>query len=223
MAPFELCDCSLARCITGRICTNLRELLESLRVVPDAVIEHHMMRCALEDHFELYEFPNDLARWCWDALGDHLLGEQLGLIDPYRHASITAVRATLIDVIEERLWGMERVPWCRPGLELHLLESRVVAYDTGQRFETPVALAEAVDRMSLRSIYFHVHEARRRTAGASDDFSEWLAGYGAEPALVEDLRKIDFYASNLGQLRTAIHEVFRLHMASEPVLSKGQP
>jgi hypothetical protein len=201
----------------------LRELLESLRVVSDPVIEHHMMRCALEDHFELYEFPNDLARWSWDALGDHLLGEQLGLIDPYRHASTTAVRATLVDVIEERLWGMERVPWCRPGLELHLLESRIVAYDTGQRFETPVALAEALERMSLRSLYFHVHEARRRTAGYTDDFSEWLANYGAEPALVDDLRKIDFYALNLGQLRAAIQEVFRLHMTLEPVLLKGTP
>ena len=182
-----------------------------------------MMRCALEDHFELYEFPNDLARWSWEALGDHLLGEQLALIDPYRHPSTTAVRAKLVDVIEERLWGMERVPWCRPGLELHLLESRLVAYDTGQRFETPVALAEAVEKMSLRSVYFHVHEARRRTAGSTDDFSGWLASCGAEPALVEDLRKIDFYASNLGQLRAAIHEVFRLHMNLEPVLMKGTP
>ena len=25
------------------------------------------------------------------------------------------------NVIEERLWGLERVPWCRPGLELHLI------------------------------------------------------------------------------------------------------
>jgi len=223
MQPFELCDCSLARCVTGRVCTNLRELLESLHVVSDAVIEHHMMRCALEDHFELYEFPNDLARWSWDALGDHLLGEQLGLIDPYRHPSISAVRAALVDVIEERLWGMERVPWCRPGLELYLLESRLVAYDTGQRFETPVALAEAVERMSLRSVYFHVHEARRRTTGHTDDFSEWLATCGAEPSLVDDLRRIDFYALNLGQLRAAIHEVFRRHMALEPVLLKGTP
>ncbi len=49
-----------------------------------------MMRCALEDHFELYEFPNDLARWCWTALGDHVLGEQLGLVDPYRQPSTAA-------------------------------------------------------------------------------------------------------------------------------------
>ncbi len=63
MEPFQLWDCSLTRCATGRVCTNLRELFDALRVVPDAVIEHHMYRCALEDHFELYEFPNDLARW----------------------------------------------------------------------------------------------------------------------------------------------------------------
>jgi hypothetical protein len=198
-------------------------LLDSLRVVSDAVIEHHMMRCALEDHFELYEFPNDLARWCWDALGDRRSGEELGLIDPFRHPSIAAVRAALIDVVEDRLWGVERVPWCRPGLELHLLESRLVAYDTGQRFETPAALAEAVDRMSLRSLFFHVHEARRRTSGQTDDFSEWLAGYGAEPALVEHLRKIDFYALNLSQLRAAIQEVLRLHLTLEPNVLKVAP
>jgi hypothetical protein len=180
-----------------------------------------MMRCALEDHFELYEFPNDLARWCWEALGDQLLGEQLGLIDPYRLPSLATIRATLIDVIEERLWGMERVPWCRPGLELYLLESRLVAYTTGQSFATPVALAEAVDRMSVRSLYFHVHEARRRNSGHNDDISQWLADYGADPRLVEDLRKIDFYALNLSQLRTAVQQVFRLHMTLEPVLQKA--
>jgi hypothetical protein len=39
-------DCSLARCATGRSCSNLRELLDAVRTVPEAVLEHHMMRCA---------------------------------------------------------------------------------------------------------------------------------------------------------------------------------
>ncbi len=64
-------------------CASLRDAVQT---VSDAVLEHHMMRCVLEDHFELYEFPNDLARWCWSVLGDHVLGEQLGLVDPYQHA-----------------------------------------------------------------------------------------------------------------------------------------
>src|SRR5262245_62978537 len=65
------------------------------------VLEHHMMRCALDDPFELYEFPNDLARWCWDALGDRVLAEQLGLVDPYQLDSLSALRAALVNVLEE--------------------------------------------------------------------------------------------------------------------------
>src|SRR5579862_8704863 len=139
--PFALYDCNLLRLALGETVTDLRELLEAVREAPDAVLEHHMVRCALDDHFELYEFPNDLARWCWDALGDHVLGEELGLIDPYQHPSVASLRATLTNVIEERLWGLDRAPWCPPGLELHLIESTIIPYDTGERFPTPTALA----------------------------------------------------------------------------------
>lgn len=204
----------MVRCATGRVCSNLRELLEAIRTVPDAVLEHHLMRCALEDHFELHEFPNDLARWCWAVLGDNVLGEQLGLVDPYRHSSIAALRAALVDVLEHRLWGLDNAPWCRSGLELHLVESHLIAYDTRERIFTPAALVESIERMSLRSLFYHVHDARRRTAGQSDDFSVWLEKCGAEASLVATLRGIDFYFLNLNQLRRALIEVFR-HCAAE--------
>ncbi len=115
--PFCLMDCSLVRCATGRVCSNLRELLEAVRTVPDAVLEHHMMRCALEDHFELYEFPNDLARWCWTALGDNVLGEQLGADRPLPACRRRLPCAALVNAIEERLWDLDHVPWCHPGLD----------------------------------------------------------------------------------------------------------
>lgn len=207
--PFALFDCSLARCAVGKTCTNLRELVDSVRTVSDATLGHHMMRCALDDHFELYEFPNDLARWCWDGLGDDALGEQLGLIDPYQCASPAELRAALVNVIEERLWELDRVPWCRPGRELHLVESYVIAYDTGERFSTAAALAEAMPQLSLQSLFHHVHEARRRTLGRTDDFSDWLERSGTDPALVNKLRAVDFYFLNLNQLRTAFSNIFR--------------
>lgn len=215
--PFGLFDCSLARYAMGRRCTNLRELLEAIRTVPDMVLEHHMMRCVLDDHFEMYEFPNDLARWCWDALGERMLAEQLGLVDPYQHATLGEMREVVANLIEERLWGMDRVPWCRSGLELHLVGSRLMAYDTGERIGTLAALAEALPRMSLRSIFYHVHEARRRRAGLSDDFSAWLECIGAEPALVTRLRTIDFYFLNLNQLRLLFIETFRHHLPEAQV------
>jgi hypothetical protein len=217
--PFALFDCNLARWALGKACTNLRELLDAVRTASDATLEHHMMRCALDDHFELYEFPNDLARWCWDGLGDDVLGEQLGLIDPYQNASPVSLRTALVNVVEERLWELDRVPWCRPGLELHLIESRVIAYDTGERFTTLAALAEAIPRLPLRSLFYHVHEARRRTAGRTDDFSDWLEQYGAAPGLVAKLRAVDFYFLNLNQLRNEFLGIFRQHLsASQAVM-----
>ncbi len=216
--PFALFDCSLARHATGYSCANLRELLEAIRRVPDMVLEHHMIRCALDDPFDLYEFPNDLARWCWEALGDRVLGEQLGLVDPYQHVSPAALRLTLVNLIEERLWGREQALNCRPGLELHLVGSRLLAYDTGERIPTSAALAEVLPQLSVRSLFYHVHEAHRRS-GRSDDFSAWLERFGADAGLVAGLRAIDFYFLNLNQLREAFLETFREHLQEpQPVL-----
>ncbi len=218
--PFAVFDCSLARMPLGRFCSNLRELMEAIRTVPDMVIEHHMTRCALEDHFSLYEFPNDLARWCWDMLGEHVLAERLGLVDPYRHESVASLRTELLDVIEERIWEIDRIPWCRPGLELHLVGSRLLAYDTGERLSTPAAMAEALPRLSQRSFFYHVHYARRRTSGRTDDFSSWLEAYGADASLVAGLRKIDVPFLNLVQVREQIIEAFRQYLPAPEVVLK---
>lgn len=221
--PFALFDCGLVRCASGRVCTNLRELLDAVRTVPEAVLEHHMMRCALEDYFELNEFPNDLARWAWSALGDHVLGESLSLADPYRYSTIADLRSALVNLIEDRVWGLDRVPWCRPGLELHLVHSRLVTYDTGERISTPAALVEAMERMSLRSLFYHVHEARRRTGGSSDDFSLWLESFGAEPGLVARVRAIDFYFLNLTQLRQELLYAMRQYLHDSATVARRSP
>ncbi len=218
--PFAVFDCSLVRCPTGRACVNLRELRDALQTAPPAVIEHHMMHCVLEDHFALYEFPNDLARWCWSALGDQILAEHLGVVDPYQHASISALRDQLMEFIDERLWKLERIPWCRPGLELHLIQSRLVTYDTGERVSTPAALVESIEHMSLRSLFYHVHQARRRSGGKSDDFSQWLEGIGVGAEVVRRIRAIDFYFLNLHQLREELLAVFR-ETLMDPLAMKG--
>ena len=130
----------------------------------------------------------------------------------------SSLRSALANVIEERLWDVDRISWCRPGLELHLIESDVIAYDTGERFPTPAALAESLTRLPLRALFYHVHEARRRSAGRSDDFSDWLEQYGADAALVAKLRGIDFYFLNLSQLRDEIIEVFRQSLPEPEVV-----
>lgn len=217
--PFELHDCSLVRYATGRSCANLRELLEALRTVSSAVLRHHMMRCALEDHFELYEFPNDLARWCWEALGERQLAEELALIDPYEIGDIERLRSAVVNTIEDRLWVLERVRWCRSGLELHLIESRLISFDTGERFTSLVSLAEALPRISRRSLYYHFHEAHQRQE--SDDISAWLERCGCDAEVVKALGAIDYYYLNLNQLRRQVLETLCSRMSEPQVVLGG--
>ncbi len=110
-----------------------------------------------------------------------------------------------------------------PRAGLHLIESRLIAYDTGDRIHTPAALLEAIERMSLRSLFFHVHEARRRTGGQTDDFSLWLEKMGAEASLVTALRGIDFYFLNLSQLRQALIEAFQRYVAEGQPVARTAP
>ncbi len=223
VAQFRLYDCGLVRQATGSSCSNLRELLGVVRSAPDGVIEHHLMRCVLENDFELHEFPNDFARWCWNALGDHALGEELGLIDPYRHATMPMLRATLEDTIDRQLWTTGATFAARPGLELHLVESRLVAYDTGVRLTTPRALLAALPAMPVRALFYHVHDARRRTEGRTDDFSAWLESGGADDALVAAVRHIDFYFLNLNQLRDELIRTLQQHLDPAAAAAAGAP
>lgn len=219
MDEFIVADCSLVRCATGRACFNLRELLESVRGAGSTVLEHHLMRCALEDHFDLYEFPNDLARWCWDALGDRELAEKLALLNPYTFRDVEGLRLGVVDLLEDHLWSLERFPWSRPGLELHLVESRLISFDTGERFSTLAGLAEAVPRMSRRSLYFHVHEAYRRNG--VDDFSAFLEARLAPTELIDRLRSLDFYFLNLNQLREKLLDALCAFMAEPRAVLGG--
>jgi hypothetical protein len=174
------------------------------------VLEHHMTRCHLGDWFMLDEFPNDLARWCWCDLEDRAAGERLALIDPYRQPSHDALRKEIIEVIEDRLSSAQQTaPACPPGTEFHLVGSQLVAYETGVRLETMAALAENLPRMSLRSLFYHVHDARRRSGGQTDDFSAWLEAAGADARLLQGIRAIDFYFMNLRQLQATLMDVFQ--------------
>ena len=212
--PFVVYDCSLVMRATGQWVSNLRELLVAVQQMDSLVLQHHMTRCHLGDWFMLEEFPNDFARWCWRDLEDRAAGERLALVDPYRHLSHDALRKEIIEVLEDRLWAIgQAAPSCPAGMEFHLVGSQLVAYETGVRLETMAALAENLPQMSLRSLYYHVHDARRRRGGENNDFSAWLESTAADERLVQNIREIDFYFMNLQQLRAALMGAFQTHFA----------
>ncbi|MHB9061675.1 MAG: DUF5752 family protein [Desulfobacteria bacterium] len=211
MTPFEVKDCALLTRMSGLPpAFNLRELRERIAVCGENVLFHHFCETPLRGTFDNPDYRNDFAVWSKLYLGDRVLAERLGIIDPYEFSSLGELRAATLDVIDERLGESTTIPWARPGDELYFMEATTVVFDTGIRISHPGEFAPAIGAMTGGSVYFHFLEARRRPPIGKDDFTAWLLenddGERNRP-YIEALARIDFYFHSLPHLRRELVKV----------------
>ncbi|MGB7630328.1 MAG: DUF5752 family protein [Candidatus Deferrimicrobium sp.] len=205
MTPFEVKDCALLIRMSGLPpAFNLRELRERIAACSDNVLFHHYCETTLRATFDNPDYRNDFAVWSKLYLGDRVLAERLGILDPYAFPSLGELRAATLEVIDERLGELTMIPWARPGDEFFFMEATTVMFSTGIRISHPCELADAIRKMTNGSIYFHFLEARRRTPLGKDDFTAWLLENedgGRNRPYIEALYSIDFHFHTLPDLR----------------------
>ncbi|GAB4368126.1 MAG: DUF5752 family protein [Deltaproteobacteria bacterium] len=206
MNPFEIKDCALLVRMSGLPpAINLRELRMRIAACSESVLYHHFCETLLRPTFDNPDYRNDFAVWAKLYLGDRVLAERLGILDPYAMGSIEELRGAVLEILEDRLSEITDVTSVSRGDEFYFLEATTVTFDTGDRIRHPRELAAAVRGMTNGSIYYHFLEARRRLDGKQDDFSFWLQ---EEPeknrGLIEALGSIDFYFYSLAELRRQI-------------------
>jgi len=209
MNPFEIKDCALLARMSGLpAAVNLRELRDRIASCHRDVLYHHFCETPLTPSFDLPDYRNDFAVWAKSRLGDDVLAERLGMVDPYSVEAMEDLRAATLEIIDERLSEVTMVPWARPGKELYLMQAVTIVFDTGDRITHPDELAAAIGRITNSSIYFHVLEARRRNTPREDDFSAWLRG-GEEDwsHYIRAIESIDVTFFTLPELRRKMIEV----------------
>lgn len=204
--PFEVKDCTIITRMGGvETAVNLRELRERVRACPVECLFHHFCETVIRPTFDDPEFRNDLAVWSARSLRDRTLAERLGIINPYSLDNLEQLREHVLDVLDERLHEIPFVPSVPRGDDFRFMRAVTVVFDTGIVLESVNDLIEQIPDFSFSSIYYHFIEARRRTDGQKDDFSEWLRGFGSGTEdIVEQLAGIDFYYLTLPELRKAI-------------------
>lgn len=203
MIPFEIKDCALLTRMSGLPpAVNLRELRERIAACGENVLNHHFFETTLRPTFDDPDYRNDFAVWSKMYLGDRVLAERLGILDPYSFDSMEELRAVTLDIIDDRLGELTMVPWVRPGDEFLFKQATTVVFDTGERIHHPRELPLAILRMTNGSIYYHFLEALRRPPIGKDDFSTWLldSGEEVEPYL-RSFGSIDFHFHSLAHLR----------------------
>ena len=211
MTPFEVKDCALLARMSGLPpAVNLRELRDRIAVCAENVLFHHFCETTLRGTFDNPDYRNDFAVWSKLYLGDRVLAERLGILDPYEYPSLGELRAATLEVIDERLGESTTIPWARPGDEIYFMEAPPVVFDTGIRISRPGEFAAAIGAMTGGSVYYHFLEARRRSPFGKDDFTAWLLENdegGKNRPYIEALARIDFYFHTLHHLRKELIKV----------------
>lgn len=204
----RIMDCALIAIATGIKAQNLRELRDHIQTIHPGCLYHHFWGNLLNPRFDDPEFQNDFAVWTSRHMHELKISEKLSMVDPSVHKDIENLRKEVLEIIEERLYESDYVPWAKPGEEFHFIRSQVVVFDTGKSYNDPKELLEVVPNMSLGSIFYHFIDSRRRTQEGKNDFSVWLSAFGDKYAgLVSELDNIDPYFTTLNELRQEINYV----------------
>lgn len=200
MLPFAFHTKLEQTLLLGRKARNLRMLTDGIREVTDASIYHHTHRFLLQHHYLSPEPPNDFAYWVTEVLNDKILGERLSSIDIIQFESIAALRARLLEVLEEHTAVVERIVEAPRGEEFHFMASRIFVLPTPFVVSTLGEFRQTLEQVTINSIYYHMFDARLRLGRGDNDFSRWLDDEGY-PDLAAEIRDLDPYTQTLEGLR----------------------
>jgi hypothetical protein len=212
-APFYFNSASHLLRIGRQRATNLSELLEALRTCPDDSIFQHTFRTLQEHHFIREGFSNDFAHWAFAACNEVGLAERLASLDVREYTSLKLLRERVVAIVEEYLRKNPRAGE-RQALEpFYFCASDSVVVPTPLVARNLAEFAEALERVSVHSIYYHFIEARLRLKLNTNDFSLWLEEELDLGQLADRLNRIDIYTSTLHEVQSAIRRAVQTTMA----------
>jgi hypothetical protein len=213
-APFYFNSAAHVLRIGRERANTLGEMLQALKVCPDASIFQHTFQTLREHHFIREGFSNDFAHWAFAACNEVGLAERLASIDVRGFTSIPDLRNRLIAIVEEYL---KRNPRARDRAALepfYFCASDTVVIPTPFVARNLLEFVESLKRVSIHSIHYHFIEARLRLKLNSNDFSVWLEEEMELGAIADRLNRIDIYTSTLHDVRDQILHI--LERAAQP-------
>lgn len=204
--PFRFFTSFILEEATGLRAATLPQLLALLRKVPEGCIYYHTHYFLLSHHYLTPEPTNDFAYWVREILGEGPLGEQLAALDIMEYASLESLRGALVDLIDGYLARRPaaQMRFASEGEEFFFVKSVHVILPTRHHASTLAEFLDAIARVSLHALYYHIFDARLRLGHPSNDFSIWLSGQLGLGELAEHVSRLDPYAHTLEALRSLL-------------------
>jgi hypothetical protein len=198
--------------LTGRKASTLDELLDGIRQVDGSVIFNHTHHFLLQHQYWLPELPNEFAHWVSEVLLQKELGEKLSSINTVEFGSIRQLREALIQTIQEYTKERSYLPRAPEGMEFNFIRAHSFVIQTPYVARDLEGFYEALSKVSLSSIYYHIFEAKLRLEKGTNDFSFWLGCELGENTMARQIEALDPYTYTLSDLRDRILKMIRLRL-----------
>ncbi|MCE5316128.1 MAG: DUF5752 family protein [Parachlamydia sp.] len=200
--PFYIRNCSLSAIATGERARSLLELREKLTTIDDGCLYYHFWGQRLNPYFVHPQHHNDFAYWVYHRLHDHVLAEQLNIIDPTEFDTLEQLRQELVERIDHRLEDYEIIAGTKREDHFHFITPLIIVFESSHIVSKPEDLLKVIPALPPSSIFYHFIDARARTEDKRDDFTIWLRTFnGKYGPLIESIQAIDLYFLSLTQLK----------------------
>lgn len=199
-APFEFVACLELREMLGRTAWDERELLTGIEHVPADSIYYHTHSSFLRSRYLPALYPNDFATWVATQVRDPILGERLAVIDPFTFDDLERLRTAMLAILDDHLQAQHAAPRVVQGEPFHFMQSTIIEVPTGLRARTLGEFADALHRVDVSVIFYHMFRPVRGSGNVVDP-AQWLEHDLGLPELAGRVRRLDPYVRDLEAVR----------------------
>ena len=149
-------------------------------------------------------YTNDFATWAAIQVRDRVLGEKLGILNPYDFENLEALRSEIVNIIDEHLSQLQIIPRVIYGEPFHFMQSRIIEVQTGLEARSLAEFRRILATVDASAVYYHNFEAILRLGRRMGDFSLWIEEQLKLPELAQKISRVDFYMTSLESVRQQI-------------------
>jgi hypothetical protein len=190
--------------LTGEKADTLEELLTLLRRCTGSAIFYHVFQSYRERHFAIEKYHSDFAQWISTSLNEEVLAEKLGSLDIRDFTSIRSLRELTIKIIEEYVHKYPQSKGQQGKTPFFFCQSVSVVMPTKHIAWGLEDFYQIIGKIGIRSIHYHLIEARLRLGIHTNDFSHWFRDSLGKEKLAKQIEEIDIYSYALEEIRGMI-------------------
>ena len=130
--PFRFVSCIELREVLGKRAMDEHRLLELIEEAPPDSIYYHTHSYYLRHAYTQQLYSNDFAAWIVLYAQDRVLGERLGVLDPFEFSDIEQLRDEIVRIMADHLnHSTTVVPRCIVSEPFEFLRSHIIEIPLG--------------------------------------------------------------------------------------------